>query len=63
MIQEAEDLIPGSGRSTGGGNGNPLQFSCLEIPMDRGAWCYTVRGVTKSWTGDQASSFFFIFSF
>ena len=31
-------LIPGSGRSPGGGNGNPLQYSCLENPMDRGAW-------------------------
>ena len=31
-------LIPGSGRSLGGGNGNPLQYSCLENPMDRGAW-------------------------
>ena len=40
--------IPGSGRSPGEGNGNPLQCSCLENPMDRGAWCDTVRGVTKS---------------
>ena len=32
------DLIPGSGRSPGGGNGNPLQYSCLQYPMDRGAW-------------------------
>ena len=44
-------LIPGSGRSPGGGNGNPLQYSCLENPMDRGAWWATVHGVTKSWTG------------
>ena len=42
--------IPGSGRSPGGGNGNPLQYSCLENPMDRGAWWATVRGVTKSQT-------------
>ena len=42
--------IPGSGRSPGGGNGNPLQHSCLENPMDRGAWQATVYGVTKSWT-------------
>ena len=42
--------IPGSGRSPGGGHGNPLQHSCLENPMDRGAWKATVRGVTKSWT-------------
>ena len=43
-------LIPGSGRSHGGGNGNPLQYSCLENPMDRGARWATVYGVTKSWT-------------
>ena len=42
--------IPGSGRSPGGGNGNPLQYSCLEISMDRGAWQATVRGVPKSQT-------------
>jgi len=43
-------LIPGSGRSSGEGNGNPLQYSCLENPMDRGAWWATVHGVTKSRT-------------
>ena len=37
-------LIPGSGRSPGGGHGNPLQYSCLENPMDRGAWCYSPWG-------------------
>ena len=42
--------IPGSGRSPGEGNGNPLQYSCLENPMDRGAWQATVHGVTKSRT-------------
>ena len=42
--------IPGSGRSPGEGNGNPLQYFCLENPMDRGAWWATVHGVTKSWT-------------
>ena len=42
--------IPGSGRSPGEGNGNPLQHSCLENPMDRGAWWTTVRGVAKSRT-------------
>ena len=42
--------IPGSGRSPGGRNGNPLQYSCLEDPMDRGAWQATVHGVAKSWT-------------
>jgi len=43
-------LIPGSGRSSGVGNGNPLQYSCLQKPMNRGAWWVTVRGVAKSWT-------------
>ena len=43
--------IPGSGRSPGGRDGNPLQSSCLENPMDRGAWWATVRGVAKSPTG------------
>jgi len=43
-------LIPGSGGSPGGGHGSPLQCSCLENPMDRGAWLATVHGVTKSWT-------------
>ena len=36
--------IPGSGRTPGGGNGDPLQYPCLENPMDRGAWWATVRG-------------------
>jgi len=40
-------LIPESGRSTGKGNGNPLQYSCLENSMDRGAWWAAVHGVTK----------------
>ena len=43
--------IPGSGRSPGEGNGNPLQYSCLENPMDKGAWWATVPGVAKSRTG------------
>ena len=42
--------IPGLGRSPGEGNGNPLQYSCLENAMDRGAWQATVHGVTKSQT-------------
>ena len=42
--------IPGSGGSSGEGNGNPLQYSCLENSMDRGAWWATVHGVTKSQT-------------
>ena len=42
---------PGSGRSPGGGHGNPLQYSCPENPMDRGSWWATVHGVAQSWTG------------
>ena len=42
-------LIPGLGRSPGEGNGNPLQYFCLDNPMDRGAWRATVHGVKKSW--------------
>ena len=42
--------IPGLGRSPGEGNGHPFQYSCLENPMDRGAWQATVHGVAKSWT-------------
>ena len=44
------DSIPGSGRSPGEGNGNPLQYSCLENPMDGGAWWATNHGVAKSRT-------------
>ena len=43
-------LIPRLGRSPGGGHSNPLQCSCLENPMDRGAWWVTVHRVTKSQT-------------
>ena len=43
-------VLPGLGRSPGEGNGNPLQYSCLENPMDRGTWWATVHGVTKSQT-------------
>ena len=43
-------LIPGSGRSPGERTGNPLQYSCLENPMNRGAWQATVNAVTKSGT-------------
>ena len=42
--------IPGLGRSPGGGNGNSLQYSCLENPMDRKVWRVTVHRVTKNWT-------------
>ena len=43
-------LIPGSERSPGTGNGNPLQYFCLENPMERGAWEAIVHRVSKSWT-------------
>ena len=43
-------LIPVLGRAPKGGNGNPLRYSCLENPMDRGAWWAKVHRVTKSWT-------------
>ena len=46
-----QGLIPGSGRSPGAENGNPLQYSCLGSPMDRGAWQSTVHGVAKSQMG------------
>ena len=51
-VYNAGDLgsIPGLGRSPGEGNGNPLQYCCLENPMDREAWRAIVHGVTKSWT-------------
>ena len=48
--------IPRSGRSPGGGNGNPLQYSCLEDSMDRGAWQATVQGVTKSRTDEHTGT-------
>ena len=53
--------IPGLGRSPGGGNGNPLQYSCLENLVDRGAWWAAVHGVAKSRT--QLSDFTFTFHF
>ena len=52
-------LIPGSGRSPGEGNGYPLQYSCLENPIDRGTWWATVHRVAKSRT--QLSTFTFTF--
>ena len=48
--------IPGEIRSPGGGNGNPLQYSCLQNPMDRGAWWATVHEVAKHWTRLQGLS-------
>ena len=52
-VGDIRDLssIPGSGRSPEGGHGNPLQYSHLENPMDRGAWRAIVHGIAKSWTG------------
>ena len=52
--------IPGLGRSPGEGNGNPLQYSCLENPMDREVWRATVHGVAKSRT--QLSDFTYSYS-
>ena len=49
-VSRAAGLIPGLGRSPGGRHGNPLQYSCLENPMHRGAWRAIVHRVTKSWT-------------
>ena len=59
--RSAGDLgsIPGLGRSPGEGNGNPLQYSCLENPMDGGAWWATVHGVAKSLTRLSDSTFTF----
>ena len=54
-------LIPGLGRSSGEGHGNPLQYSCLKNSMDGGAWYATVHGVAKSQTG--LSDFTFLLSF
>ena len=48
------DLIPGLGRSPGGGNSNPHQYSCLENPMDRGVWQVTVHGVRDLVTKQQS---------
>ena len=45
-----QGFIPGSGRSPGKGNGNPVQYSCLENSMGRGDWQATVHGVAESWT-------------
>ena len=61
-VYNAGDLgsIPGSGRSPGEGNSNPLQYSCLGNPMDGGAWWPTVHGVEKSWTRLRDFTFTFI---
>ena len=56
--RDAKDvgLIPGLGGSSGEGNGNPFQYSCVENSKDRGAWQATVHGVTKSQTQDRKST-------
>ena len=51
--------IPGSGGSTGEGNGNPLQYSCLENPMDRGVWQATVHGIKESNTTERLTHTYF----
>ena len=51
-----EGSIPGSGRSPGAGNGKPLQYSCLESPMDREAWWATVHRIKESDTTEQLST-------
>ena len=51
------DLIPGLGRAPGGGDGNPLQYSCWENPKDRGAWRATVHGVVKYTQSISAENF------
>ena len=47
-------LIPGLGRSLGGGHGSPLEYLCLENPMNRGAWWATVHGITESDMTEEA---------
>ena len=54
-------LIPGLGRSSGEGHGNPLQYSCLKNSMDGGAWYATVHGVAKSQTGLSDFTFLLFF--
>ena len=54
--------IPGLGKSPGEWNGNPLQYSCLENSMDKGAWRATVHGVAKSQTRQSNEQFYFYFS-
>ena len=59
MMWEIQVLIPASGRSPGEGNSNLLQYSCLEKPLDRGAWQAQSMGVTQSWTQLSTNAFTF----
>ena len=61
-MPETPGLMPVLGRSPGEGSGNPLQYSCLENPMDRGAWWAAVHGVTKSWQDWGTNILTFTFS-
>ena len=61
MRQPGQDFYPHLGETNGEGNGNPLQYSCLENPMDGGAWKAAVHGVAKSWA--QLSDFTSLFTF
>ena len=60
LVAQMVKNLPGSGRSPGEGNGNPLQYSCVENPMDRDAWWATVHAVAKNWT--QLSNLHFTFT-
>ena len=60
LVQETLGSIPGLGRSPGEGNGSPLQYSCLEKPIDKGAWWATVHGVSKSRKGLSDSHYYYI---
>ena len=62
-VGDPKDLgsIPGLGRSPGEGNDNPLQYSCLENPMDRGAWQATVHGIAETQTGLNPHACIFIY--
>ena len=57
--EDAEDasLVPGLGRSPGGGHGNPLQYFCLENPMDRGAWRAAAHGIAKKTTKQLSTAY------
>ena len=59
-MRENPGLTPGSGRSPGGRHGNPLQYSCLENPMDRGAWRAAVHGVCKELDTTETLTFMYV---